>query len=161
MTTLVQEDNQINRLILVKKSYLVGFFGSIIIVLLGLLTSFIINEFYPLGDTTISLLQAFSIVPGSAALFGVPGESRREPSAAEHLSRKLFTRFSIAGLFLPVMAFSLQSVSFTEPHPIVDEQIFEKLKSDIIQELALKNNGASVQYFAPETTVSSRSTFEK
>jgi hypothetical protein len=104
-------------------------------VLFGLATSFIINEFYPLSNLSIGLLQGFSIVPGATALLGVRDiHTWSGRSHAENLNQKLFKRFSLAGLFLPVMAFSLQPASDTTPK--IDDSVIEKLKSDILQELA-------------------------
>ena len=141
MTTVVQEERPINHLLVVKRSYVTGFFGSIGVVLLGLLASTLINEFYPLEELTIRLLQAFSVVPGSATLFAVQGwdiQTWGGHSPAEHLNHKLFTRFSLAGLFLPVMAFSLNSVMI-EPAQLEDK-LFQKLKSDIMHELIIQNS---------------------
>lgn len=140
MTTVVQEERPVNHLMVVKKSYLTGFFGSLGVVLLGLLASSLLNEFYPLEEGAIRLLQAFSVVPGSATLFAVQGwdiQTWGGHSPAEHLNHKLFTRFSLAGLFLPVVAFSLNSAPLIEPSQM-EEAIFQKLKSDILNELVIK-----------------------
>ena len=110
MTTTTQEGKKVDNILLVKNSYVKGFFGSIGIVLLGLFISYLINEFYPFEVTTTKLLQAFSVVPGSATLFAVQGwdiQTWGGHSPAELLNRRLFTGFSIAGLFFPVVAFSL------------------------------------------------------
>lgn len=149
MTTAVQEEKEVDNVLIVKKSYLAGFFGSIGVVLLGLFTSFLINELYPLEDRTIKLLQAFSIVPGSATLFAVQGwdiQTWGGHSPAELLNQKLFTRFSIAGLFLPVMAFSLNSAAINEWFPKIEETVLQKLKSDILQEIAVQNSISSTQF---------------
>jgi len=139
MSTLTREDHKADQLNLVKKSYFIGFWGSILIVLFGLAASFIINEFYPLSNLSIGLLQGFSIVPGATALLGVRDiHTWSGRSHAENLNQKLFKRFSLAGLFLPVMAFSLQPANDITPK--IDDSVIEKLKSDILQELAQKNS---------------------
>lgn len=110
MTATVNETKQDDRLKLVKKSYWIGFLGSVIVVVCSLLAAFMINRFFSLNELTIHLMQAFSIVPGSAALFGVRGwdiQTWEGNTPAELLNQKLFTGLSAIGLFLPVMAFSL------------------------------------------------------
>ena len=148
MTIAVQEERQINYLTLVKKSYLTGFLGSIGVVLLALLVSLLINKYYPLEESTIILLQAFSVVPGSATLFAVQGwdiQTWGGHSPAEHLNQKLFNRFSLAGLFLPVVAFSLCSNVIAQPLFELEDKLLQKLKSDIIEELVMKNSITSTQ----------------
>jgi len=146
MTAAVQEEKQIDQLWVVKKSYWTGFFGSIGVVLLGLLASFLINEFYPFADVTIRLWQAFSVVPGSATLFAVQGwdiQTFGGRSPAEFLNQKLFTCFSLVGLFLPVVAFSLHSAVINEVPFKVEDKVMQKLKSDILRELAMQNSISS------------------
>lgn len=97
---------------LVRKSYWVGFLGSTIIVGCSLLAAFLINRFFPQSELTIRLLQAFSVVPGSAALFGARGwdiQTWGGKTPAEVLNQQLFKYLSAIGLFLPVLAFSLTS----------------------------------------------------
>ena len=149
MSTLTHEDHKADQLHLVKKSYFVGFWGSILIVILGLSISFLFNEFYPLSNLSIGLFQAFSIVPGATALLGVRDiHTWSGRSHAENLNQKLFKRFSLAGLFLPVMAFSLQPASDITPK--IDNSVIEKLKSDILQELAQKNSTPPVEFSIQE-----------
>jgi hypothetical protein len=142
MTTATQETKQIDRIWATKKAYMTGFFISMFVVLLGLITSSLINRFYPLEDTVINLLQAFSVVPGSAALFGVQGWeiqtwSGRTP--AELLNQKLFNRFSLIGLFFPIVAFSLHSAATNELSSELEGRIYEKVKTKILQELTVQN----------------------
>ncbi len=134
-----EKTKQINPILLVKKSYLVGFFGSIAIVILGLFSAYLINQFFSLDDTVIRILQAFSLVPGSAALFEVPGWDLQTWDGglpAEHLNKKLFIVFSLVGLYLPVVAFSIQSSAAVELPPHVEAKIVERVKQDILKELA-------------------------
>ena len=140
MSVVFPKGKETNPILLVKKSYLAGFFGSIAVVILGLFTASLINYFFSLGDTAIKVLQAFSLVPGSAALFEVPGwdlETWDGGIPAEHLNKKLFICFSMVGLFLPVVAFSLQSAEALPAH--LEAKIVERVKRDILKELADQN----------------------
>ncbi|HEY5259634.1 MAG TPA: hypothetical protein VIJ46_03225 [Rhabdochlamydiaceae bacterium] len=139
MSITSPKDKQINPMLLVKKSYLVGFVGSIVVVILGLFAAQIINRYLSLDETMIRIFQAFSLVPGSAALFEVPGwdlETWNGGIPAEHLNKRLFICFSLVGLFLPVIAFSLQSGVITELPAHVEAKIVERVKQDILRELA-------------------------
>ena len=136
MTTAVEGDKDVDRLWLVKKAYLIGLLGSMVVVLLGLLASFLINTFYPIGSCAIGLFQAFSVVPGSASLFGVKDWDihtwgRKTP--AELLNHKLFIRLSLISLFLPIVAFSLEPLT-QESISEMESRILEKLKAEILQE---------------------------
>ena len=140
MSTTLKKDKPINPMLLVKKSYLAGFFGSIVVVILGLFAAQIINRYLSLDETMIRIFQAFSLVPGSAALFEVPGwdlETWDGGLPAEQLNKKLFIVFSLVGLFLPVVAFSLQSDVIAELPAHVEAKIVERVKQDILRELAL------------------------
>lgn len=142
MSMTSQRDKQVNPMLLVKKSYLAGFFGSIAIVVLGLLTAHLLNRYFSFDNTAIRILQAFSLVPGSAALFEVPGwdlETWDGGIPAEHLNKKLFIVFSLVGLYLPVVAFSLQSSAAVELPAHVEAKIVERVKQDILRELALSS----------------------
>jgi hypothetical protein len=141
-TSALNEGKQANPLLLVIKGYLIGFFGSTLAVTLGVLISNNINRFYPLEDQTVRLLQAFSVVPGSTALFGVQGweiQSFGGKTPAELLNRKLFIIFSAIGLFLPVMSFSLIPFSANEPLSEMESRILEKLKSELLLEYKTQN----------------------
>ncbi len=125
-----------NRSSLVRKAYWVGFLGSTIIVACNLLAAFIINRFFPLSELTIRLLQAFSVVPGSAALFGVRGwdiQTWGGKTPAEVLNQQLFKYLSAIGLFLPVLTFSL-TPSDTKASAI-DGNLKEKIKTELLIEL--------------------------
>lgn len=101
----------------IKRAYFNGFVGSIGVVMLGLSISYFLNQYFPLNSITILLIQAFSIVPGSAALFGVQGWNIQTWSGTtppEILNQKLFRILSIIGLFLAVAAFSLSPSSIVE-----------------------------------------------
>lgn len=149
MSIGINEDKPIDRIWLVKKAYLVGLFGSSAVVVLGLLVAFLINHFYPLSDLAICLLQAFSVVPGSAALFGVGGWDLEwdGKSAAELLNQKLFIRLSLIGLFLPVMAFSLHSKVVEETTWEIESRILTKLKAELVQEYGaqIANTSSSIE----------------
>jgi len=143
MTTEIHEEVQIDPQWLTKKSYLRGGFISIFTVILGLVTSSLINRFYPFGDTLINVLQGFSFVPGYAAVFGVPGwdiQTWSGHSPAELLNQKLFNRLSFIGLYLPVVAFSLQSSATTELSSALEDRIVQKVKADILRELNIPNS---------------------
>ena len=137
MTTAVEGDKDIDRLWLVKKAYLMGLLGSMIVVLLGLLASFLINRFYPLGSCAIGLFQAFSVVPGSASLFGVKDwdlHTWGRQTPAELLNHKLFIRLSLISLFLPIVAFSLEPRESLESVLEMEARILEKLRAEIREE---------------------------
>lgn len=136
MNTTTQKVTEKDSLQLVRSSYWKGIVGSTCLVGIALCVSYLINRFYPLSDRVIGFLQAFSIVPGAAGLFGVPGweiQTWGGESAAEQLNQKLFNRFSIAGLFLPVVAFSLTSSSI-ESMANIEERILVKLKAELTDE---------------------------
>lgn len=117
MTAEVLKNEQIDKVKLVKTAYTKSFIGSFVVVLIGLITSMIINKYSPLTPMTINLLQAFSIVPGSAALFGMQGWNIQTwcgTTPAEILNQKIFRFLSIIGLFFAVVAFSLSSESTRE-----------------------------------------------
>ena len=63
MSTALKKEKGINPMLLVKKSYLAGFFGSIVVVILGLFVAQIINRYLSLDETMIRIFQAFSLVP--------------------------------------------------------------------------------------------------
>ena len=118
MTSQILNIQEIDKIKIVKKEYLKGFIGSFLIVLIGLLTSAILNHYAPLNQTIIGLLQAFSVVPGSAALFGVQDweiKSWGGKTPAEVLNRKYFKILSTIGLFFAVVAFSLTIDSAPNP----------------------------------------------
>lgn len=137
MATVVEREKEVDdRLWLVKKAYLLGLLGSIIIVLLGLLTSFLINKYYPFTSGAIGLFQAFSVVPGSASLFGVKDwdiQTWGRKTPAELLNHKLFIRLSLISLFLPIVAFSLEPRATEESTLEMESRILEKLKSELLQ----------------------------
>lgn len=136
MTATLDTTQDDNRSSLVRKSYWVGFFGSTIIVACSLLVAFMINRFFPLSELTIRLLQAFSVVPGSAALFGVRGwdiQTWGGKTPAGVLNQQLFKYLSAIGLFLPVLTFSLMP-SNTKDHAI-DVGLKEKIKAELLIEL--------------------------
>lgn len=125
MTPEVLEKELVDKVSYVKIAYVKSFVGSIVVVMSGLFISTIINQYYPLTTTAIDLLQAFSIVPGSVALFGVQGWNIQTwcgTTPAETLNIKLFRFFSIIGLLFAVVAFSL--------HP--EEKVFPNTNQDII-----------------------------
>jgi ABC-type sulfate transport system permease component len=134
MTATVNETTkQDDHLKLVKKSYWIGFLGSVIVVVCSLLAAFMINRFFPLNELTIHLMQAFSVVPGSAALFGVRGwdiQTWGGNTPAELLNQKLFTRLSAIGLFLPVMAFSLIPYNINESVLKMESNVMEKIEGE-------------------------------
>lgn len=143
MTTIVNEEKQTDPLMLVKKGYLTGFVGSIIVVILGLLVSSIINRFYPLQDLTILLLQAGSLIPGSTALFGVRGwdiQTWNGKTPAELLNKKIFIRLSVFSLFFPVMAFSFVPFKVSDPISEMESRILEKIRSEFLLEYKIKNS---------------------
>lgn len=112
MTSEVLEKELIDKIKYVKKTYAKSFVGSIAIVMSGIFISTMINKYYPLTTDSIELLQAFSVVPGSVALFGVQGWNIQTwcgTTPAEILNVKLFRVFSIIGLLFAVVAFSLHS----------------------------------------------------
>ena len=112
MTSEVLEKELIDKIKYVKKAYAKSFVGSIAIVMSGIFISAMINKYYPLTTDSIELLQAFSVVPGSVALFGVQGWNIQTwcgTTPAEILNVKLFRIFSIIGLLFAVVAFSLHS----------------------------------------------------
>ena len=130
MTSEALKNEQVDKVKLVKTAYIKSIIGSFVVVLVGLITSTIINQYFPFTPMTINLLQAFSIVPGSAALFGVQGWNIQTwcgTTPAEMLNQKIFRFLSIIGLFFAVVAFSLSSepirespntedaISFTQP----------------------------------------------
>ena len=136
MTTTLDTTQDDNRSSLVRKSYWVGFLGSAIIVACSLLAAFMIDRFFPLSELTIRLLQAFSVVPGSAALFGVRGwdiQTWGGKTPAEVLNQQLFKYFSAIGLFLPVLAFSL--TPFDTKDSAIDVNLKEKIKAELLIEL--------------------------
>lgn len=144
MTATLDEAQHDNRSSLVRKSYWVGFLGSTIIVACSLLIAFMINHFFPLSEFTIRLLQAFSVVPGSAALFGVRGwdiQTWSGKTSAEILNQKLFTRLSAIGLFLPALAFSLMPPNTKDS--VIEMELKEKIKTELLVEL--KNIPHAVQ----------------
>ncbi|WP_068471486.1 hypothetical protein [Candidatus Protochlamydia phocaeensis] len=117
MTSEILKNEQIDQVKLVKTAYIKSIIGSFVVVFVGLITSTIINQYFPLTPITINLLQAFSIVPGSAALFGVQGWNIQTwcgTTPAEILNQKIFRFLSIIGLFFAVVAFSLSSESTRE-----------------------------------------------
>jgi hypothetical protein len=117
MTSEVLKNEQVDKVKLVKAAYIKSFIGSVVVVLIGLVTSMIINRYFPFTPIIINLLQAFSIVPGSAALFGAQGWNIQTWSGripAESLNQKIFRFLSIIGLFFAVVAFSLSSESIRE-----------------------------------------------
>lgn len=149
MTSATQEGKQVDRIWAIKKSYLTGFFISTLVVLLGLMTSSLINRFYPVEDITISLLQAFSVVPGSAAWFGVQGwdiQTWNGHTPSELLNQKLFNRLSLIGLFCPIVAFSLQSAATDELPSDLEERIFQKVEAKILHELNAQNSLSLTQH---------------
>jgi hypothetical protein len=114
MTFDILEKKHIDKIQIIKMAYFKGFVGSIVVVMLGLAVSYMLNYYYPLNTTTIGLLQAFSVVPGSAALFGVQGWNIQTWSGTtppEVLNQNLFRSLSTIGLFLAIVAFSLNPVS--------------------------------------------------
>lgn len=118
MTSEVLENDQIDKVELVKNAYIKSFIGSFVVVLIGLVTSMMINLYFPLNHITINLLQAFSIVPGSAALFGMQGwniQTWDGTTPAEMLNQKIFRLLSIIGLLFAVVAFSLSPYSTPNP----------------------------------------------
>lgn len=117
MTSEALKNEQVDKVKLVKTAYIKSIIGSFVVVLVGLITSTIINQYFPLTPITINLLQAFSIVPGSAALFGMQGWNIQTwcgTTPAEILNQKIFRFLSIIGLFFAVVAFSLSSESTRE-----------------------------------------------
>lgn len=117
MTYEALKNEQVDKVKLVKTAYIKSIIGSFVVVLVGLITSTIINQYLPLNPKTINLLQAFSIVPGSAALFGMQGWNIQTwcgTTPAEILNQKIFRFLSIIGLFFAVMAFLLSSESIRE-----------------------------------------------
>ncbi len=136
MTATLDTTQDDNRSSLVRKSYWVGFLGSTIIVACSLLTAFLINRFSPLSEVAIRLLQAFSVVPGSAALFGVRGWDIQiwgGKTPAEALNQQLFKYLSAIGLFLPVLTFSL--IPSNTKDPAIDVGLKEKIKAELLIEL--------------------------
>jgi len=135
MTATLDTTRDDNRYSLVRKSYWVGFLGSTIIVACSLLAAFIINRFFPLSELTIRLLQAFSVVPGSAALFGVRGwdiQTWGGKTPAEVLNQQLFKYLSAIGLFLPVLTFSLMPSNTKDS--AIDVNLKEKIKAELLIE---------------------------
>jgi hypothetical protein len=123
MTAEVLNNEQVDKVKLVKTVYTKSFIGSFVVVLIGLITSLIVNKYFPLAPLTINLLQAFSIVPGSAALFGMQGWNIQTwcgTTPAEILNQKIFRFLSIIGLFFAVVAFSLSSEPLRESPNIED-----------------------------------------
>lgn len=117
MTSEFLKNEQVDKVKLVKIAYIKSFIGSALVVLIGLITSMIINRYFPFTPITINLLQAFSIVPGSAALFGMQGWNIQTwcgTTPAEIPNQKIFRFLSIIGLFFAVVAFSLSSESTRE-----------------------------------------------
>ena len=136
MTATLDTTQDDNRSSLVRKSYWVGFLGSTIIVACSLLTAFLINRFSPLSEVAIRLLQAFSVVTGSAALFGVRGWDIQiwgGKTPAEALNQQLFKYLSAIGLFLPVLTFSL--IPSNTKDPAIDVGLKEKIKAELLIEL--------------------------
>lgn len=135
MTATSDTTQDDNRSSLVRKSYWVGFLGSTIIVACSLLAAFMINRLFPLSELNIRLLQAFSVVPGSAALFGVRGWDIQTwgGKTPEVLNQQLFKYLSAIGLFLPVLTFSL-TPSDTKDSAI-DLNLKDKIKAELLIEL--------------------------
>lgn len=110
MTVNVFGESKASELQIVKLAYFKSFIGCFLIVVIGLCVSYTINTYYPLDERMIGLVQAFSVVPGSATLFGAQTwniQAWSATSPAEVLNQKLFRCFSAIGLFVAVVAFSL------------------------------------------------------
>ncbi len=53
MTSEVLENEQVDKMKLVKNAYIKSFIGSFIVVLIGLITTMIINLYFPLTQTRL------------------------------------------------------------------------------------------------------------
>ncbi len=135
MTSEVLEKELTDKVKYVKTAYAKSFVGSFVVVMSGGFISTMVNEYYPLTATTIDLLQAFSVVPGSVALFGVQGWNIQTwcgTTPAEILNIKLFRFFSIIGLLFAVVAFSLHSA--VKEFPETNQDIISyRIESENIQ----------------------------
>lgn len=60
MRSEVLKNEQVDKVKLVKTAYVKSIIGSFVVVLVGLITSTIINQYFPLNPMAINLLQAFS-----------------------------------------------------------------------------------------------------
>lgn len=97
---------------LVKKSYVVGFFLSVLIAILAYYSATYINQYHLLSDLWIKGIQIFSVAIEAAAMFGVQGWERgiqtwERESKPEKLSQRLFKIFSATGFFLVIFSFQL------------------------------------------------------
>lgn len=98
MISKVLNNEQVDKVKLVKTAYIKSFIGSVVVVLIGLITSMIINRSFPFTPITINLLQAFSIVSGSAALFGVQGwniQTWGGTTPTEMMNQKIFQGYVV------------------------------------------------------------------
>ncbi|MDR3551118.1 MAG: hypothetical protein P4L31_06925 [Candidatus Babeliales bacterium] len=95
----------------VYEGYIVGFIGSLILVLVAHFFAIRINDFHFISEVGIQWIQSFSIVPIGAALYGQRGwdiQTWDGKSPQEKLNRDIFAVISAIGLFLSVLAFHLK-----------------------------------------------------